>query len=29
MPPFCTTQQQVKKTFSALHDSIEETLNKP
>ena len=29
MPPFCTTQQQVKKIFSALHDSIEETLNKP
>ncbi|MFL3667139.1 MAG: aminotransferase class III-fold pyridoxal phosphate-dependent enzyme, partial [Verrucomicrobiota bacterium] len=28
MPPFCTTQQQVKKIFSALHDSIEETLNK-
>ena len=29
MPPFCTTQQQVKKIFSALHDSIEESLNKP
>ncbi|MDP7048399.1 MAG: adenosylmethionine--8-amino-7-oxononanoate transaminase [Verrucomicrobiota bacterium] len=29
MPPFCTTQRQVKKIFAALHDSIEETLNKP
>ena len=29
MPPFCTTQQQVKKIFSALYDSIEESLNKP
>ncbi len=28
MPPFCTTQQQVKKIFTALHDSIDETLNK-
>ena len=26
MPPFCTTQRQVKKIFSALHDSIEEAL---
>ena len=28
MPPFCTTQQQVKKIFTALYDSIDETLNK-
>ena len=28
MPPFCTTQQQVKKIFTSLHDSIDETLNK-
>ena len=29
MPPFCTTQRQVKKIFAALHDSIDETLNTP
>ena len=29
MPPFCTTQRQVKKIFVALHDSIDETLNTP
>ena len=28
MPPFCTTQRQVKKIFAALHDSIDESLNK-
>ncbi|HJN89213.1 MAG TPA: adenosylmethionine--8-amino-7-oxononanoate transaminase [Verrucomicrobiota bacterium] len=26
MPPYCTTQRQVKKIFAALHDSIEESL---
>ena len=29
MPPFCTTQRQVKKIFATLHASIEETFNKP
>ena len=28
MPPFCTTQRQVKKIFASLHDSIDESLNK-
>jgi adenosylmethionine-8-amino-7-oxononanoate aminotransferase len=28
MPSFCTTQRQVKKIFTALHDSIDESLNK-
>jgi adenosylmethionine-8-amino-7-oxononanoate aminotransferase len=28
MPPFCTTQRQVKKIFTSLHDSIDESLNK-
>jgi len=27
MPPFCTTQKQIKKIFATLHDSIEETFN--
>jgi len=29
MPPFCTTQRQIKKVFAALHASIEEAFNKP
>jgi adenosylmethionine-8-amino-7-oxononanoate aminotransferase len=29
LPPFCTTQRQVKKIFDALHDSIDETLKQP
>lgn len=28
MPPYCTTQRQVKKIFSALHNAIDETLTK-
>lgn len=28
MPPYCTTQRQVKKIFSSLHNAIDETLTK-
>jgi adenosylmethionine-8-amino-7-oxononanoate aminotransferase len=28
MPPFCTTQRQIKIIFAALHDSIDENFTK-